>query len=328
MKSTSATLSAAIATAILTLGLAACEAESPPADTAAPAEVAPAAEPAPAVPAAEPAQAPAIASLDGVLAGEHRSAENKARDQYRHPAETLAFFGFQPDHTVVEITPGGGGWYAEVLAPALREQGNYVGVIIDPTKVSNENAQKYYTEQNQKLRDKFLANPELYGNTTLLEIDPNAPALGPDGSADLVLTFRNVHNWMGANQAEGMFQAFFDVLKPGGVLGVVEHRAAEGAEVDPKSGYVAEAKVIEMATAAGFELAEKSEINANPADTKDHPNGVWTLPPTRNTPEGGDAAKYDAIGESDRMTLKFVKPGAGDATAPAAGDAAPVDGEG
>jgi predicted methyltransferase len=135
-----------------------------------------------------------------------------------------------------------------------------------------------------------------------------------------VLTFRTVHNWMGANQAEGMFLAFHEVLKPGGVLGVVEHRAAEGAEVDPKSGYVAEARVIEMATAAGFELAESSEINANPADTKDYANGVWTLPPTRNTPEGEDAARYDAIGESDRMTLKFVKPGATDeATVPANG---------
>src|SRR5690606_17337310 len=188
-------------------------------------------------------------------------------------------------------------------------------------------------EGNQKLRDKLAAAPELYGNATLVEVDPAAPRIGEPGSADLVLTFRNVHNWLGGGQAEGMFQAFHDVLKPGGVLGVVEHRAAAGSEASPDSGYVSEQAVIDLATAAGFELAEKSEINANPADTADHPNGVWTLPPSSRVPEGEDPAKYSAIGESDRMTLKFVKPAA-DAGAADAGDgdateaAAPGNGDG
>jgi len=316
MKNTSrSTLTAAIASAVLALGLAACS-EAPESDDAGQA-AAPVAE----APAPAPVATPPASVVDATIAGEHRSAEHSARDQFRHPAETLAFFGFAPAQTVVEITPGGG-WYAEILAPALREQGRYIGVVIDPAK-ADEQAREYYTKSNQKLRDKFAANPELYGQATLVEVDPAAPVIGAAGSADLVLTFRNVHNWMEGGQAEGMFKAFFDVLKPGGVLGVVEHRAAEGAAADPKSGYVPEATVIELATAAGFELAEKSEINANPADTKDHPNGVWTLPPSRNTPEGEDPAKYEAIGESDRMTLKFVKPGAADA-APAT-DAAAAD---
>jgi predicted methyltransferase len=303
----------------LVIALAACNPAEPPAEQQA-AEPA-AAAPAPAAPVAPPASA-----VDTVIAGEHRSAENRARDQYRHPAETLAFFGFAPGQTVVEITPGAG-WYAEILAPALNTDGRYIAVVMDPAKAGSEGAQKYYAEGNQKLRDKFAANPELYGNATIVEVDPAAPVIGEPGQADLVLTFRNVHNWMGQDQAAGMFKAFFDALKPGGVLGVVEHRAAEGSAANPDSGYVSEQAVIELATAAGFELAEKSEINANPADTKDHPNGVWTLPPSSRVPEGEDPARYQAIGESDRMTLKFVKPGgeaaASDAAAPAAEGAAP-----
>ena len=296
----------------LVIALAACNPAEPPAEQA----EAPAAAPAPAP---EPAPvAPPASSLDTVIAGEHRSAENKARDQYRHPAETLAFFGFDPSQTVVEITPGAG-WYAELLAPALNADGRYIAVVMDPAKAGNERAQQYYAEGNQKLRDKFAAAPALYGNATIVEVDPAAPVIGEPGQADLVLTFRNVHNWMGQDQAAGMFKAFFDALKPGGVLGVVEHRAAEGAEEKPDSGYVSEQAVIDLATAAGFELADRSEINANPADTRDHPNGVWTLPPSSRVPEGEDPAKYQAIGESDRMTLKFLKP----AAAPSAdGDAA------
>ena len=302
----------------LVIALAACSTAEPPAGQEA-AEHAPAAA-APAAPAEAPV-APPASGLDAVIAGEHRSAENRARDQYRHPAETLAFFGFEPTQTVVEITPGGG-WYAEILAPALNAQGRYIAVVMDPAKAGSDRARDYYSAGNQKLRDKFAAEPALYGNVSIVEVDPAAPSIGEPGQADLVLTFRNVHNWMGQDQAAGMFQAFFEVLKPGGVLGVVEHRAAEGAEANPRSGYVSEQAVIDLATAAGFELAEKSEVNANPADTKDHPNGVWTLPPSLNVPDGEDAATYTAIGESDRMTLKFVKPGgdtAEEATDPNAG---------
>ena len=149
----------------------------------------------------------------------------------------------------------------------------------------------------------------MYANASVIEVDPAAPVFGEPGSADVVLTFRNVHNWVGAGSEAAMFKGFFDVLAPGGVLGVVEHRAAPGKTLEEvkESGYLPEDYVIGLATAAGFVLEEKSEINANPADTKDHPNGVWTLPPG-NRHDEADKAKYAAIGESDRMTLRFVKP--------------------
>ncbi len=248
--------------------------------------------------------------MDAVLAGDWRSADNTARDAWRHPRETLAFFGVGPSQTLVEISPGGG-WYTEILAAIPGEKGRYIGVVNDPAKSGNERAQNYYSEANTKLRDKLAARADVYGEATLVEIDPTAPVLGEPGSADVVLTFRNVHNWVMAGNEAAMFQSFYDVLAPGGVLGVVEHRAAAGktlAEVKT-SGYLPEDYVIGLAEAAGFVLEEKSEINANPADTKDHPNGVWTLPPGNNHDEA-DRAKYAAIGESDRMTLRFVKPAA------------------
>ena len=241
-----------------------------------------------------------------VLAGDWRSAENKARDKYRHPQETLKFFGVKPNHTVVEITPAGG-WYTEVLAPLLKDQGRYIGVVTDPAKTSSEASRTYNEKQNKTLREKLAARADLYANASLLEIDPKAPSIGQADSADLVLTFRNVHNWMGAGTEAEMFEAFFEVLKPGGTLGVVEHRAKDDVPKGDKSGYVGEAQVIAMALAAGFTLDARSEINANPTDTKDYVNGVWTLPP--NLREGEkDRAKYLAIGESDRMTLRFKKP--------------------
>lgn len=294
----------------LILVLAGCgQQEAPPA--AAPAPAAPVAA-APAAPAPSPAEAFA-AKLDATLAGAHRSDENKARDQFRHPKETLGFFGLAPGQTVIEITPGGG-WYTEVLAPVLKDNGSYVAAIINPAGDISEGAKAYYTKSNQAFRDKLAANADLYGGAQVVEFDLKTPVLGADASADLVVTFRNVHNWVGADAQQAMFDAFFKVLKPGGVLGVVEHRAKaddtrELKEV-AKTGYFPEQLVIDMATKAGFQLAEKSEINANPLDTKDHPNGVWTLPPTSDVsdiPEP-DQAKYKAIGESDRMTLKFVKP--------------------
>ena len=288
----------------LSLGLAACSPASE--EPAATPEATPEAT---AADAAETADRDAqVDPMDAVLAGDWRDADNAARDAWRHPRETLAFFGVGPSQTIVEISPGGG-WYTEILAALPGEKGGYIGVINDPAKSGNERAQNYYTEANTKLRDKLAARPDVYGEATLVEIDPKAPVIGEPGSADVVLTFRNVHNWVMAGNEAAMFQSFYDVLAPGGVLGVVEHRAAAGktlAEVKT-SGYLPEDYVIGLAEAAGFVLEEKSEINANPADTKDHPNGVWTLPPGNNHEEA-DAAKYAAIGESDRMTLRFRKP--------------------
>ncbi len=286
----------------LVAALAACGGQSnPPAEPAAE----PAAQPAQPAAQAEPA-APQASALDAAVAGSWRTPEFVARDAHRHPKETLEFFAIAPDATVIEITPGGG-WYAEILAPYLMAEGNYIGAIIDPSKASSEGARDYYSKSNQGLRDKLAAAPEQFGKVSLVEFDINAPVLGEPASADAVLTFRNVHNWVNNGAAPGMFQAFFAALKPGGVLGVVEHRANADVPEGDRSGYMSEAQVIKMATDAGFVLDEKSEINANPQDTKDHPNGVWTLPPS-NRHDEADAAKYQAIGESDRMTLRFRKP--------------------
>jgi predicted methyltransferase len=250
--------------------------------------------------------AAASASIDSVLAGSWRDPKNVARDVYRHPKETLSFFGVAPEKTVIEITPGGG-WYSEILAPYLSARGQYVAAVIDPASAEEGRARDYHQRSRTGLEEKFAAAPMQYGKARVVGFDPKAPMFGPAGSADVVLTFRNVHNWRMGGQAEGMFEGFYQVLKPGGVLGVVEHRAAADVPADDKSGYVGQAQVIAMAEAAGFRLDAKSEINANPRDTKDHPNGVWTLPPASRH-DAADAEKYKAIGESDRMTLRFVKP--------------------
>lgn len=248
----------------------------------------------------------AASALDAVLAGSWRDPANVARDGYRHPKETLTFFGLSPAQTVIEITPGGG-WYSEILAPYLRDGGQYIAAVVDPASVAEGRGRDYQQKNKTALETKFGAAPAQYAKAKVVAYDPKAPVFGPADSADLVLTFRNVHNWRSAGQAEGMFKGFFAVLKPGGVLGVVEHRAKTDVPADDKSGYVGQAQVIAMAEAAGFKLQETSEVNANPRDTKDHPNGVWTLPPV-NDHEAADDAKYKAIGESDRMTLRFVKP--------------------
>lgn len=249
----------------------------------------------------------AVSLLDAAIAGEHRTPEEKARDTWRHPKETLTFFGVEPAMTVVEIWPGGG-WYTKILAPYLKTGGGvYYAAQRDPA--SSPRA----AEAVQKFKDAY-ADRNLYGEINVTVLGEGFD-VAPEGSADVVLTFRNVHNWTSAGQAETNFKAFYRALKPGGVLGVVEHRAAEGAAEDPDSGYVRESTVKALAEAAGFQFVDSSEVNANPKDTKDHPFGVWTLPPVRRSSESQgqedpnfDRAKYDAIGESDRMTLKFVKP--------------------
>ena len=246
---------------------------------------------------------PTASKLDTILAGSWRSDKNKARDQYRHPKQTLEFFGVNDQQTLVEIYPGGG-WYAEILAPLLKEHGHYIAAILKPKSTSGEAA-----NDERGIRGKIKADPEHFGAATVVEFDSKAPVLGKPGSADVVLTFRNVHNMTDEGSEHAMFKGFFDVLKPGGTLGVVDHRAAPGA--DPaklkQTGYLPEEYVIKLATDAGFKLVGKSEINANPKDTKDWPKGVWTLPPTLELGDK-DRDKYLAIGESDRMTLKFVKP--------------------
>jgi len=246
-----------------------------------------------------------LATLDKVLAGEHRSAQNKARDAWRHPKETLTFFGLRQDMTVLEVWPGGGGWYTEVLAPVLREHGHYIAANMDPKSTS-----QYVQDNLKKFADKVAARPDLYDRAkeTALQA-PNELHPVPDGSVDMVLTFRNVHNWMGNGSEGAMFKAMYAALKPGGILGVEEHRAKNAEPQDPKakSGYVRTDYLVALAQKAGFKLIGESEINANPKDTADHPNGVWSLPPTL---QGGDADrdKFIAIGESDRQTLRFRKP--------------------
>jgi len=246
--------------------------------------------------------------VDEVAAGPQRSAENKARDPYRHPKETLAFFGLRPGLTVLEITPGAG-WYTEILGPVMKDNGKLAVAVVDPSSSSKESTRDYYKANNQKYRDKLAADPASYDKVEVLEFNLNEPKFGPGGTYDLVMTFRNVHNWTGSKADAAMFKAFFAALKPGGVLGVEEHRARQGQSVEEsfKSGYMPEDYVIKLATDAGFKLDAKSEVNANPKDTKDWPEGVWTLPPTYRLKEQ-DRDKYTAIGESDRMTLRFVRP--------------------
>ncbi|RDZ26832.1 methyltransferase [Lysobacter silvisoli] len=261
-----------------------------------------------ATPAKSKQAAPAAtsAALDAAVAGQWRDPKNRARDGYRHPAQTLGFFGVKPNQTVIEITPGGG-WYSEILAPYLKADGRYVAAVWDDAIPDQP---KYRYSLNTALRAKFAGNATVYGSPDVRVFDPKAPVFGPAGGADAVLTFRNAHNWVEEGTAPAYFKAFFDALKPGGVLGVVDHRAKPGTDLEKmkSSGYLTEALVIELAQNAGFVLDEKSEINANPKDTADHPNGVWTLPPS-NRHDAADAAKYKAIGESDRMTLRFKKPG-------------------
>ncbi|EPX65403.1 hypothetical protein D187_000829 [Cystobacter fuscus DSM 2262] len=248
---------------------------------------------------------PTVAALDEALSGAWRDPKNVARDVHRHPKQTLGFFGVTPDQTVIEITPGGG-WYSEILAPYLRDKGHYVAAVWDDAIPGQP---KYRYESNQKLREKFAGNAAVYGTPDVRVFDPAKPDFGAAGSADTVLTFRNAHNWVSDGTAPAYFKAFYDVLKPGGTLGVVDHRAKPGTDLEEmkKSGYLTEELVIELAQGAGFVLADRSEINANPKDTTDHPKGVWTLPPS-NRHDAADDAKYQAIGESDRMTLRFTKP--------------------
>lgn len=242
--------------------------------------------------------------IEAAMNGAHRSDEYKARNQYRHPKETLLFFGLKPDMTVVEITPGGG-WYTEVLAPVLRDR----GVLYAAATRITDRSPDYFKRMDANFREKLESAPQVYDKVKLVYFDSNDPQFAPAGSADMVVTFRNVHNWAKSGAADAMFDGFYKALKPGGILGVIDHRAKPGASFEQQinSGYMAEEYVISTAQKAGFRLDAKSEINANPKDTADHPGGVWNLPPTLRNVADEDIAKMRAIGESDRMTLRFVK---------------------
>ncbi|MDO9422219.1 MAG: methyltransferase [Herminiimonas sp.] len=244
--------------------------------------------------------------LEQILASDHRAPENRLRDQYRHPAETLAFFGITDTQTVVEIFPGGG-WYTEILAPLLKPHGKLYEANYSDT---SPNSTPYQVRGTTSFKKKLAAHPALYNAVTVTALQiPDATTIAPAGSVDLILTFRNVHNWLKDGSADQILSTFYKTLKPGGVLGLVEHRAKPGTTLEQtiKSGYVTESEVIRLAEKAGFHLAAKSEINANPKDSKDYPDGVWTLPPSLSG-NPAERERYLAIGESDRMTLKFYKP--------------------
>jgi predicted methyltransferase len=251
--------------------------------------------------AATPARAAEDAKLKAAIASPARQAVHSVRDAYRHPYETLTFFGLRDTMVVVEIAPGTG-WWTEILAPYLRQNGKYYAAIPAPRA-------DYQRDRLSALQKMINDDPTRYDRVINSQFDSDKFEIAPAGTADMVLTFRNLHNWIVDGTADGAMRAFYKALKPGGILGIEDHRAdpAKPEAVMEKAGYVREDKIIAIAQKAGFVLAGKSEINANPKDTKDYPEGVWTLPPTYRLKDV-DRAKYQAIGESDRATLSFVKP--------------------
>ena len=279
--------------AVLALQLASCASGPAPAPSPAAAPAAP----------SRPRDTVTAAAIERVLAGEHRSAEHRARDAYRHPLDTLLLFGIKPGMTVVEAWPGPDGWYTEILAPLLAESGKLYAAQM-PAAPGNE----FVAASLARYSAKLAARPDLYGKVTVTTLGPAGTEVAPPGSCDLAVSFRNLHNWMNLGYAKEAVEALNRALKPGGILGVVEHRADPAKPVDPRAsnGYVNEDAAIRLIESAGFELLERSEINANPRDTKDYEQGVWSLPPTLR--QGNrDREKFEAIGESDRFTLKFRK---------------------
>jgi predicted methyltransferase len=253
------------------------------------------------------------AALQAAIAGKHRKPGNADRDKYRHPLETLEFFGFKPTLTVLDVGPGEG-WYEELLAPALAAKGKLLTTNTDPNGPPDQRS-TFYGQRYKSFLDKA---PEIYGKVQTILVDPKGPSLGLDGTVDLVIVMREVHGMVNGGTLSAWLTSVNKALKTGGVLGIEEHRAKPDADPveSSKKGYVPEKWLIEQVEAAGFKLAGKSEVNANPKDTKDYPEGVWALPPSYSL-EAKDHDKYAAIGESDRMTLKFVKAPAPKAAAPA-----------
>ena len=242
--------------------------------------------------------------IDKALEAEHRTPSYIQRDKYRHPKETLLFFGLDPEQSIVEITPGYG-WYTEILAPLVRNKGQYTYTSLK----LHEKINPYFVKLERAFKGKMEKNPDIYDQLRWVHFDSKQPEFSPNGPVDMILTFRNVHNWAKAGSAETMFTGFAKALKTGGTLGVVEHRAKIGTPLEKQieSGYMTEDYVVRMAKDAGFRLDAKSEINANPKDTADHPKGVWNLLPSLRGVEDDDKANIISIGESDRMTLRFIK---------------------
>ncbi|MDR3508780.1 MAG: methyltransferase [Caulobacteraceae bacterium] len=241
-----------------------------------------------------------------------RSPAAKARDVWRHPMASLKFWGLAPGQTVIDVSPGSG-WWTDIIAPYLRHTGgHYIAAVAD---LNDPKLSAGARKGRATFEAKYATAPDTYGDVRLVGFGAASGPLAPAGSVDLVLVSRETHNWTGNGFTQKAFGDFRAALKPGGVLAIEDHRAPDGADPNKGDGYISEAYVIDQAKMAGFELAARSEINANPKDTKDHPFGVWTLPPTRQSAPDGqppnpafDHSRYDAIGESDRMTLKFVKP--------------------
>lgn len=263
---------------------------------------------------------PAIAQdigelIDKAMQGDHRDPAFVLRDQYRHPKETLEFFGLKPYLNVVEIWPSRG-WYTEILAPIFRDYGTFYAAGF---ALSAHNTPDWQKEIQIEFEDKLGKRPDVYDHVVVTGLSiPERTTIAPPGTIDMILTFRNVHNWMKGGYTQGMLETFYRILRPGGILGIVEHRAAPGTSFEQmiKTGYVTEEFIIALAQTIGFKFEESSEINANPRDTKDYPDGVWTLPPTlrlcKDINNGSEkdkcTRKYTEIGESDRMTLRFRKP--------------------
>ena len=245
-----------------------------------------------------------MTQMQTIIDGSHRTAKSKARDVYRHPIETLSFFGVSKNSNVVEITPGRG-WYTEILAPLLKDKGSLVTVIYD----ANLTKVPYLQKLNKLYKNKLANDKKTYGRVKILEIAHMKPDFKTKKSVDFVLTFRNVHNWAKSGTIDKMFDSFYKSLSTGGVLGVVEHRANAGNPIEQqiKSGYMTENYVKRIAKSAGFRFVSSSEINANPLDRKNHRNGVWTLLPNQRGLSEPEKELYRKIGESDRMTLKFIK---------------------
>lgn len=258
---------------------------------------------------------PVEARIEQAMMGKHRSEANIARNRYRHPVGTLTFLGLRDGMTVMEIWPGGG-WYTEILAPVVRHNGQFIAAAYD---VDVPDQPQYRYRLQARLLEKFSAHPEIYDQAAIVPFSPPSSAsLGEPGSIDIILTFRNTHGWVSDGLADQIFTEFARVLKPGGILGVVQHRAKDNADpqVTSQMGYVSEQAVIELARNAGLYLEARSEVNANPADSKDYEQGVWSLPPgmamceeIQDKDEVDECrTRFRTIGESDRMTLRFRKP--------------------
>ena len=248
------------------------------------------------------AHAPRGGEFDSYIAAAHRTPANVARDPHRHPREVLEFLGIRKDSVVVEILPGSGGYYMEILAPYLKDQGRYIAANRDAL------APPQYLADHRKLLARLQAQPDLYGKVDVTQFNAGLHEIAPPGSADYVLVFRSLHNWVDRGEAEEALRVIHRALKPGGIFGLVGHRGRtdRAQDAQAKTGYLREDYAIALVERAGFRLAGRSEANANPRDTKDHPAGVWTLPPSYRLKDQ-DREKYRAIGESDRFTLRFVR---------------------